>query len=70
MAGYAERRRFAAIRYDDSDRSWCREFPWAVLRSRLATVRDEHGIAFEVVVSGAVGQQTSRRLAEEVDGNS
>lgn len=53
VAGYARRRRFAAVRYDDSDKSWCEEFPWGTLRSRLSALLDEYGISMEIADASA-----------------
>lgn len=47
LVGYAVRRRFASIRYNDSDHSFCEQFPWYMLRARIQTVADEAGIKFE-----------------------
>ena len=47
IAGYAQRRRFAAVRYEDADRSFCDVFPWFELRAKLAEKLDASGIAFD-----------------------
>jgi hypothetical protein len=46
VAGYAQRRRFACVRYDDSGRSWFPGFPWHEFRERVASKLDELGIQF------------------------
>ena len=53
VGGYAKRRHFAAVNYDDQERRWCAEFPWEMLRSRLATVLDGHEIEFTIVKASA-----------------
>jgi hypothetical protein len=47
IVNYAIRRQFAAIRYDDSNRSYCEEFPWFELKSKVAQKCDEVGLLFE-----------------------
>ena len=47
LADYAARRKFAVIRYDDHDTSFCPGFPWAALRERIKVKLDELGIKFE-----------------------
>ena len=49
VAGYARRRRFTTISYDDRVKSWCPEFPWQILRSRLSVLLGEYGMRFEIV---------------------
>jgi hypothetical protein len=48
LAGYASRRHFARVRYDDSDHSYMGDgFPWYRLRSLIAEKLDARGIALE-----------------------
>jgi len=48
LAGYASRRHFARVRYDDSDHSYMGDgFPWHRLRSLIAEKLDARGIALE-----------------------
>lgn len=47
IAGYAQRRKFSSVRYDDSDISFCEGFPWYNLRERLRTKLDELGIEMD-----------------------
>jgi hypothetical protein len=53
LAKFAQRRRFAVVRYDDADKSYLEKFPWFVLRERIAGKLDEYQIAFEHVASAA-----------------
>jgi hypothetical protein len=53
LAGYAKRRKFASVSYDDSDMSFCPEFPWFQLRERIQVVLDEYGVEFERVPAAA-----------------
>lgn len=62
LVGYAARRHFEGIRYNDSDHSFCEQFPWYMLRARVATVADEAGIKFEHA-SGEAEQKTPEPLA-------
>ena len=48
LAAYALRRRFAAVRYSDEDRSFCSGFPWSRLRALIAENLDRRGIALEI----------------------
>ncbi len=48
LAGYASRRRYATVRYDDSERGFCEQFPWFRLRSMIAEKMDAAGIALEL----------------------
>jgi hypothetical protein len=59
LVGYAMRRRFATIRYDDTDHSFCEQFPWFMLRERIATVCNEVRIRFEH--TGASARRTKNR---------
>lgn len=64
LSGYARRRRFATVRYDDSDTSFCPGFPWFALRECLRIKLHEYGIAFEVA-SASVVKSEQDPLAEE-----
>ena len=64
LVGYASRRRFAQVRYDDSDHSYMGdEFPWYRLRSLIAEKLDARGITLEA--SAHPVQETPRPLPEE-----
>lgn len=63
LAGYAARRRFAGVRYDDSEHGFCQAFPWFRLRALIAEKLDERGIEF--VASGGANQEPPEPLAEE-----
>jgi len=47
IVNYAIRRKFAAVRYDDSDRTYCEQFPWSELKLRVAQKCDAAGLTFE-----------------------
>jgi hypothetical protein len=47
LVGYAARRGFAAIAYDDSVTGFCPEFPYSALRDQIRTKCDEQGLEFE-----------------------
>lgn len=49
IVGYAERKRFAVIQYDDTDQGFCPEFPWFQLRTFVLQKADAAGIKFEYV---------------------
>ena len=63
LVGYAIRRRFASIRYNDTDHSFCDQFPWFLLRERIRTDCDEAGIGFEDA-SGEVPPKSQAPLAD------
>ena len=64
LAGYAWRRHFAQVRYDDSEHSYMGDgFPWYRLRSLIAKKLDARGIAQEA--SAQPAQETPAPLAEE-----
>ena len=65
LVGYAERRRFAAIRWDDSDQSFAPQFPWFRLRELIREKADQLGIAFEQIPSSPVPKETPRLLADD-----
>jgi hypothetical protein len=47
IAGYAHRRHFAMVKYDDSQQSYLESFPWLRLRSLIAEKLDLMSIEFE-----------------------
>lgn len=61
VTGYAHRRRFAKLVYDDSERSYCM-IPWEQLRNRIQENCNEHGIEFASISMASEGGVT---LAEE-----
>lgn len=63
LLGYAERRCFAQIRWDDSDQSYAPQFPWFKLRTLIAEKADAKGIRFEYA-SGQAVEQTAEPLAD------
>jgi hypothetical protein len=65
LANFAERRRFAEIIYDDSQR-WLSSFPYFELEERIKLDLDERGIVFKKMpASGDVRKETASPLAEE-----
>ena len=57
VAGYARRRKFAAVQFDDSgEHSFCETFPWFRLRQLLAEKLDAIGVRF--TVRGPAYQET------------
>ena len=63
LIGYAQRRKFAVIQYDDSDRSFSEGMPWAELQRKIAEKADAAGIAFVAASTEAV-QETPAPLAD------
>jgi hypothetical protein len=63
LAGYAVRRKFATVRYDDSDTTYCPGFPWFALRERIKTKLDELSIAFDHASAEAM-KETQEPLAK------
>ncbi len=53
LVGYAQRRHFKMVRYDDSDRTYCEQFPWFRLNALLAEKLDAAGIAFDASADAA-----------------
>jgi hypothetical protein len=47
VVGYAARRKFGVLKYDDAVRGFCADLPFAALRERIRTKCDEVGLAFE-----------------------
>ncbi len=64
LAGYASRRRFAVVRYDDTERGFCVQFPWFRLRALIVEKLNQYGIACEVA-SGTMPEESPGPLAEE-----
>ena len=64
IAGYAQRRKFAAVRYDDSMTDFCTGFPWFRLRELVTEKLDAAGIAFEHA-SGQAMEETAPALASQ-----
>jgi hypothetical protein len=54
LVGYADLRRFAAIRWDDFDQSFAPQFPWCRLRELIHEKADVLGIAFERTIRGKI----------------
>jgi hypothetical protein len=54
VVNYAVRRQFAAVHYDDSERSYCEQFPWFELKLKIAEKCDAAGLHFEHVSKGPV----------------
>jgi hypothetical protein len=49
VVNYALRREFAKLRYDDSDQTYCEQFPWFELKLRVVEKCDAAGLSFEEV---------------------
>ena len=65
LVRYAVRRRFAEIRYDDSDHSYLSRFDWSGLRQAIMSKCDLENIDF-TVASGTVESNSRQSLATEV----
>ena len=64
LVNYAARRRFATIRYNDTEHGFVPRFPWDRLRSLLREKADAAGIEFELVdASGPVAKKPPAPLA-------
>jgi hypothetical protein len=63
LVGFAARRKFAAIRYDDSEKGFCGKFPWDRLKRLVVEKADACGINVEIVASAPVAQETPGPLA-------
>jgi hypothetical protein len=63
LAGYAARRKFAIVEYDDTERSFCPGLPWFMLADRIRIKLDEVGIQF--IASGSAATKTKEPLANE-----
>jgi hypothetical protein len=64
LAEFAGRRRYAVVRYDDSNQSYCTQFPWAKLRGQIEHKLSERGIQFERC-DGEEDAMTARSNASE-----
>jgi hypothetical protein len=64
LAGYAERRHYEAVSYDDREKSYCEQFPWFELRRKLAEKLDEKGIRLEFA-SGEAAEENREPLADD-----
>lgn len=65
ICGFALRRRFSAIRYDDSRDKYAPSFPWYALRQRIATKCEDLGLVFDHVASGGAATEAAESLAVE-----
>lgn len=65
LVGFARRKRFAELSYDDSDKSFCERLPWFRLRALVEQKCDAAGIKF-VVASGDLPSKTGESLAEVI----
>jgi hypothetical protein len=52
VVNYAIRRKFAAVRYDDSYRGYCQQFPWFELKLKITQKCDAAGLRFEHAANG------------------
>lgn len=67
LVGYAVRRKFATVVYDDSDRSYLDRFDWSGLKSAIRTKCEAEGLEFvEKTASGAEEKKSPTSLASEV----
>ena len=66
LAGFAARRNFAEVRYNDAERGYCAEFPWYALAEKLRNKLDESCITF-TPASGEVTAEPPGPLAEAQD---
>jgi hypothetical protein len=64
VAGYAQRRRCAAVEYRDTDHSFCPQFPWFRLRQLIAEKCDNVEVRFEYSIDGAIPESLDQ-LAEK-----
>jgi hypothetical protein len=62
LAAYAARRRFAQVRYDDTERGFCEGFPWYRLRALIEEKLSAQGIGF--VASGPAETNEPGPVAE------
>jgi hypothetical protein len=69
LAGYAARRRFETVHYDDTEKSFCTEFPWARLRTMLAQKLDAQRIQFVPVAASDELEHESPASLAEGEGN-
>lgn len=66
LVGFAKRRKYAGIRWDDSERSFCPEFVWFQLKDRIAMKCNAEGLTFEDA-SAKVPESSGVALAETQD---
>jgi len=63
LVGFAARRKFATIRYDDSEKGFCGKFPWDRLKRLIIEKADAVGIGVELAnvesASGPVTQEAA-----------
>ena len=64
LAGYAARRRFSAVVYDDSDQSFCEGLPWYRLRALIAEKVGAAGLEFEHAAGAAPAAEPEPEAAE------
>jgi hypothetical protein len=65
IVNYAARRRFAGISYDDSDHSFCAEFPWFDLAQKIGEKADEAGLTFEHIAETTEKIKNKKNLPAE-----
>lgn len=68
VVGYAARRRFGVIEYDDHDQSFCDQFSWHRLKNLLAEKLDVCKIELRIA-SAPVEEKSPESLAEGEDAN-
>ena len=49
LAGYAKRRHFSNVCYNDAEHAFCEGFPWFRLRQLIEEKLNAHGIRCEIV---------------------
>lgn len=64
VINFARRRNFAAISYDDSERSFVPEFPWHLLKQKLMTKCDEFGLEFVYATKEKTPEEASNAEVE------
>jgi hypothetical protein len=65
LAGYAARRRFAAVEYDDNERSYAPDLPWHRLAALIREKVEERGMEF--VARGPAVTETGGALGKKED---
>lgn len=63
IVGYAARRKFAAIWWDDTVRTFAPQFPWFDLGTQVALAADAAGIEFQAVASSGAVEKSPSPLA-------
>lgn len=67
LANFAQRRKYATVKLDDTDKSYLPRFDWSGFRSRLAVKLDEYGIALDIASGEAVPETpTDAREVDEI----